>query len=121
MGMNFFEFSKPYKYLRYFSSIEDIRATLEFPPKSAFYSELKQLEVNEDDYIDAKNLYESRCLLPDNHPNKWSNFADYLKHYNLLDVRPLVKALSICFRKFREFFHVDPGTKFFIIWYQTSI
>ena len=96
--------------LRYFSSIEDIRTTIEFPPKSAFYSKLKQTEVSDDEYNDSKRLYESRLSLPDDHPEKWRNFADFLKFYNMLDVRPLVQALSICFRKFKEFFHVDPGT-----------
>ena len=45
----------------------------------------------------------------DSHPDKWNNFADYLKHYNLLDVRPLTIALSTCFKKFKEYFGVDPG------------
>ena len=96
---------------RYFSSIEEIRSTVEFPPKSAFFSKLKQAEVDEEEYNESKNLYESRRSLPDGHPDKWTNFGDFLKHYNLLDVRPLVQALSVCFRKFREFFNVDPGTK----------
>ena len=96
---------------RYFSSIEEIRSTVEFPPKSAFFSKLKQAEVDEEEYNESKNLYESRRSLPDGHPDKWTNFGDFLKYYNLLDVRPLVQALSICFRKFREFFNVDPGTE----------
>ena len=114
MGKNCFTFSIFYLYFRYFSSIEEIRSTVEFPPKSAFYSKLKQAKVDDDEYNDAKNLYESRRSLPDGHPDKWFNFGDYLKHYNLLDVRPLVQALSICFRKFREFFNVDPGTKLYL-------
>ena len=117
MGKSSFTFAILHLCFRYFSSIEEIRSTVEFPPKSAFFSKLKQTEVNDDDYDDAKNLYESRCSLPDGHPDKWTNFGDFLKHYNLLDVRPLVQALSICFRKFKEFFNVDPGTKSYKSWY----
>ena len=50
-------------YLRYFSSIDNIRSTLEFPPKEAFYSKLKQEAVNDDDYNEAKRLYETRRQL----------------------------------------------------------
>ena len=50
-------------YLSYFSSIEEIRSTLEFPPKTAFYSELKQEDVNDDDYEQAKRLYDYRRQL----------------------------------------------------------
>ena len=95
--------------LRYFKSIEEIRSTKNFPTKAAFYSELKQSEVDDQEYNDAKHLYESRVTLSDNDPDKWDNFSDYLRYYNLSDVRPLVEALSICFQKFREYFNVDPG------------
>ena len=71
---------------------------------------MKQVAVNDDDYNEAKALYESKCSLPEGDPERWTNFADFLRYYNLLDVRPLVQALSICFQKFREFFGVDPGT-----------
>ena len=50
-------------FLRFFTSIEEIRATLEFPSKEAFYSELKQTAVNDDDYEDAKRLYYYRIQL----------------------------------------------------------
>ena len=95
--------------LRYFKSIEEIRSTRTFPSKAAFYSELKQSEVDEQEYNDAKHLYESRVALSENDLDKWNDFSDYLRYYNLLDVRPLVEALSICFQKFREYFNVDPG------------
>ena len=106
-----FEFPRViFKYLsRFFTSIEEIRSTIEFPPKSAFFSTLKQVNVTDDEYNESKQLYDSRCSLPDDHPDKWRNFGDFLKYYNLLDVRPLVQALSICFKKFKEYFHVDPG------------
>ena len=111
MGKICFTIPLLYSYFSYFSSIEEIRSTVEFPPKSAFFSKLKQAEVTDDEYNESKQLYDTRCSLPDDHPDKWTNFGDFLKHYNLLDVRPLVQALSVCFRKFREFFNVDPGTK----------
>ena len=95
----------------HFSSIESMRETLQFPDKTAFYSKLKQSGPTDEEYNNAKELYNNRCSLPDGHPDKWYNFAAYLKWYNCQDVGPLVVALSNCFKKFHEFFGVDPLTK----------
>ena len=84
---------------------------MEFPPKTAFYSKLKQENVNDDEYEMSKRLYDTRRQLADTNVDQWNNFGDYLRYYNLLDTRPLVEALKICFSKFKEFFGVDPGTK----------
>ena len=48
---------------RYFTSIEDIRSTLEFPPKEAFYSHLKQDNVDDEEYEISKRYYDSRRSL----------------------------------------------------------
>ena len=56
--INFFYFI-----LRYFNSIEEIRSTIDFPPKEAFYSHLKQEAVNNEDYESAKRLYDHRRQL----------------------------------------------------------
>ena len=89
---------------------------MDFPPRSAFFNQIKQKELSQEDYEGYKALYENRLQLPDDDPNKWRNMSDYLKHYNCLDVEPLVEALSTCFDKFRQYFQVDPGellTNFF--------
>ena len=95
----------------YFKSIEEIRTQVKFPPYEAFFSELKQSNVPENEYKESKLLYDQRCSLPDDHEDKWYNFSDYLKHYNMLDVAPLVKAISNSFGKFFEHFGIDPCTR----------
>ena len=97
---------------RFFKSIEEIRATTQFPPRNAFFNKIKQKELPQSEYDEYKKLYDGKIALPSDDPNKWTNMSDYLKHYNCLDVEPLVEALSKCFEKFREYFHVDPGTKY---------
>ena len=49
--------------------------------------------------------------MPEGHPQKWNNFAAYLRWYNCQDVGPLVVALSNSFQTFYEYFGVDPLTK----------
>ena len=95
----------------HFNNIESIRQTIEFPDQSSFYSKLKQCGPTLEDYNHAKEMYEKRIRLPDNHPDKWHNFSAYLKWYNCQDVGPLVIALSKSFQKFYEYFKVDPLTK----------
>ena len=92
----------------FFHSIEELRQTVDFPPYDAFYSELKRSNVAKEDYDEAKNLYESRLNLPENDPEKWSNFADWLRFYNVCDVGPLVKAIQSQFIKFRTYFNIEP-------------
>ena len=94
---------------RYFSGIESIRETKQFPPRDAFFSKLTQSGCSEEDYVQCRQLYETRLNLPENHPDKWSNMSDYLRHYNLLDVAPLKEALLTCFESFKKYFRVDPG------------
>jgi len=48
---------------RYFNSIEEIRLTIDFPPKNAFYSQLKQEAVNDEEYESAKQFYNYRRQL----------------------------------------------------------
>ena len=95
----------PYEY---FGSMEQMRETTEFPPMEAFYSELKQKDAEADEYETAKAEYYRRYNLPESHPDKMENMVSWLVAYNLLDVGPLVKAISTSFRKFHEYFHVDP-------------
>ena len=67
-----------------------------FPPKDAFYNEIQQMPINDNDYEDVRKLFNSKIA-----ENKWKNMSDYLKYYNLLDVEPLVDALKSCFFKLR--------------------
>ena len=93
----------------YFNSIESIAKHVDFPPKSAFFNNLKQTEVNDDDYHVAKLEYDTRRLLPEHHPRYIKNMVGWLSHYNSLDVAPLVEALTNSFQKFHSLFAVDPN------------
>ena len=93
----------------FFDSMESIKNYSDFPPKSAFFNSLKQIEVNNDDYENAKLEYENRKLLPESDPLHIKNMACWLNHYNSLDVEPLVEAINYSFQKFHELFSVDPN------------
>ena len=90
----------------YFSSIESIRECIDFPPIEAFYSKLKQCGPSNEDYLQAKSMYDTKLQ-----NEEWTNFSDYLKWYNCQDVGPLVIALSNCFEKFYECFQIDAMTR----------
>ena len=92
---------------RLYSSIEELRATTEFPRPEQFFNKLKQEDIDANLYNDAKTLYESQLALPKEHPEKWFHMGDYLKYYNLLDVVPLVQALQTCFKNYHKYFKVD--------------
>jgi len=49
---------------QYFSSIEELEAATDFPPKEAFYSDLTEVGVTDEEYLNAKNEYNSRRALP---------------------------------------------------------
>lgn len=91
----------------FFDSIEAIKSYENFPPKSAFYNTLKQVDVNDDDYRSAKNEFEKRKFLPNSHPLHIKTMACWLSHYNSLDVEPLVEALTNSFKKFHDLFSID--------------
>ena len=93
----------------YFSSIEQIDACEEFPPRDAFFNDLKEKEMSLSDYSEAKAEFDRRKNLPNNHPDKIFNMRCWLKLYNALDVRPLVKAIGNCFDVFNRLFGQDPS------------
>ncbi len=65
----------PYEY---FSSIEVLQNTKEFPPREAFFSSLtNSIMVTEEDYAFAKDTYTKFDC---------TNLLDYLLLYNLTDV-----------------------------------
>ena len=67
----------------YFSKVEELEI-VDFPPRSAFYDNIKRQDVDDDLYNSTKNLYESRLALPADHPDKFYNMKCFLKYYNLL-------------------------------------
>ena len=82
--------------------MEELRRSNEFPPKEAFYNTINQKHVDDDVYEASKTVFESKIAA-----GEWNNMGDYLKYYNLLDVEPLVEALSTCFDNYKKFFNVD--------------
>ena len=56
----------------------------------------------------AKTEYNRRLNLPENNVEKIYSMKDWLRIYNLLDVRPFSKAIENCFRSYATHFGVDP-------------
>ena len=90
----------------HFPSIEAIRECVVFPPQETFYSKLKQCGVSDEEYSEAKLMFDTKM-----ENGEWKNFSDYLKWYNVQDVGPLVVALTNCFDKFYECFQIDAMTR----------
>ena len=93
----------------FFNNIEDLTSYCEFPPRSAFYSELKNATVSQEDYDSAKAEFYRRKGLHDNHPEKMWSMKCWLKYYNELDTAPLAKAINNSFGNFFQIFGIDPG------------
>jgi hypothetical protein len=93
----------------HYNSVEDLRNAVDFPPHSAFYSDLKKKNVPHKEYIIAKNEYERRRSLPDADPKKMRCMVDWLIYYNLLDCRPLADAINNSFQNFFSIFKIDPS------------
>ena len=98
----------PYEF---FQSIEQIEEMESFPPYEAFYSSLKNQNITIEQYQDAKQTFDSHINLPIGDKNRWCSMKDFLKYYNLLDVRPLVDAIGNSFHAFEEHFGVNPFAK----------
>ena len=91
-----------------FSTIQQIRSQLEFPDLEEFKSSLKP-DVDEEVYNQCKTEYYRRLNLPRGHEEKWNNFEDYLKFYNLSDVKPASLALIKQFETYLENFGSYPN------------
>ena len=63
---------------------------------------MTQRNIDDDLYYSSKSIYQAKIAA-----GEWNNMTDYLKYYNLLDVEPLVQALTICFHNYAKFFDVD--------------
>ena len=93
---------------QHFKKIEELEETDEFPLKESFFNTLKNESVDDEAYDEAKQEFNRRKALPDDHPEKIFNFRCWLRLYNLLDCAPLVRAIETSFGKFYEYFGVDP-------------
>ena len=93
---------------QHFKSIEEIRQCLDFPPREAFYSDLKKSIVSIEEYNEAKSEYDRRRQLPTSDENHIANFSGWLRHYQMLDVVPLTKAIETSFSCFFNYFGNNP-------------
>ena len=86
----------PYEH---FKSYQSLQSAKKFPPKEAFYSNLNETHISDDDYQNGKKVF--RFF-------KCRNMDDYMKLYNALDVILLAEV----FTKYREMvihhFELDP-------------
>ncbi len=83
-----------------------MRACTHFPPYESFtsliYTPCRVL------YNECKALFNYRINLPENDVDKWYSFADYLRHYNLSDVKPTALAMMSQFSRFYRSFKISP-------------
>ena len=93
-----------------YSSVEELRNAVDFPPYSAFFSELRQNNVAEEDYQAAKAEFERRKALPVGHPERMVSMACYMEWYNMCDTTPLVEAINNSFTAFHRYFGVDANS-----------
>ena len=95
-----------FPYTRY-GGVEELVADTNFPPRSAFYSDLTKQDVDLEAYNEAARYFNACKLLPENDPRKMRHMGDWLKFYNLLDVGPLCQAMERSFECFYTFFGLD--------------
>ena len=94
-----------------YSRVEELVYAESFPEYEQFYSTLKAKNVAREDYDKARDLFNNRKSLPPRHPDHIGNMKDFLRYYNLLDVRPLVQAVVNSFNAFKTHFNVEPNVK----------
>ena len=94
-----------------FSSIEELRSQTTFPLYDEFYSSLKSSNVSQEDYESSRKEFYRRLNLSADDSRKMFSMADWLEHYQMLDVVPLVLAIEKCFQTFYLHFRVNPMEK----------
>ena len=94
-----------------YKSVEELRSVTEFPSRDQFFSDLKQESVDREKYNLARDEFNRRKKLPIGHPDRMESMACWLRYYNLLDVKPLVEAITNSFDAFHSYFKVD-GNQF---------
>ena len=88
-----------------FETIEEIRHCKTFPAIEHFACDK---EINPEVYEKCRQMFETRTGLPDDHPDKWNSFEDYLRFYNLSDCAPTAIALINQFEIFENAFGLSP-------------
>ena len=96
-----------FPYTRY-SSVEEMRLDVDFPPHSAFLSELKNANISSEDYNEARSEFYRRKSLPATDRNHINDMSCWLRYYNELDTAPLAQAIDNSFRNFFDIFGIDP-------------
>lgn len=86
--------------------MEELRKSTTFPPPQAFYNVMKQEPIADDVYNASKAVFDNKIAT-----GEWTSMANYLEYYNLLDVEPLVQAISTCFSNYNKFFGVDANSR----------
>ena len=59
--------------------------------------------------------------MPEGHPDRMNNFADWLRYYNLLDVVPLAAAIDHAFENYFCVFGMDPCVKMSLAGYANLV
>ena len=93
----------------FFSKVEELELYTEFPPHTAFFSELRNSNVTQQQYLDAKTEFYKRKNLPNENPEKINSMRDWLGFYNELDTAPLACAINNSFQNFFNIFGIDPS------------
>ena len=84
----------------------DLRKSTTFPPKQAFFNQMKQQAIDDDVYNASKAVFDNKMSA-----GEWTSMANYLEYYNMLDVVPLVQATQTCFNNYNKFFGVDANSR----------
>ena len=93
---------------QHYKSVKELENAKTFPPMQAFYSDLKSgLTCSQSEYESAKEMFENRINLPDDHDEKWSSMLNYLEFYNNQDVKPLIYSIKRWFEVFESVFGID--------------
>jgi hypothetical protein len=72
-------------------------------------------------YTKCKTIYDHHRNLPENDPQYWANFEDYLKFYNISDVYPTSMAMITQFDVFNNSFQMYPLQSYGLPGYSRSI
>ena len=94
---------------QHFNSVEELKSCKTFPAYECFWSDLKNdYSCTKEEYMVAKELFEERRHLPNDHPDKMDSMLSWLIYYNNLDTKPLLEAIRIWFDGFQDIFDIDP-------------
>ena len=84
----------PYEYITRLDRLEETK----LPPKSAFYSSLKNSNISDDEYEECKRIWKTY---------KMKTLKDYLVYYNNLDTKPFIDCIEVQSKIYSEEFGLD--------------